>query len=78
MINIREQAYFAAFRPCGCLSACINADYEQAADLARRWQSQGLTVQKMTGDQLVTLEWGCVQPREKNHDHNLNLRSRYE
>lgn len=78
MINIRAQTYFAAFRFCGCLSTCVSVDYENSSDLTRRWQAQGLTVRKMTGDELIKLEWGCVASREKNHDHNLNLRSRYE
>ncbi len=67
MIAIGEIVFLAAFRPCGCLSTCINANFETANCLRQEWESKGLIVKEMTGQELVNLEWACPVYRAKQH-----------
>lgn len=67
MIAIALMTFLAAFRPCGCLSTCVNADYEGANDMRRKWEENGLIVKEMRGHELVALEWACPIYRAKHH-----------
>ena len=67
MIAIALMTFLAAFRPCGCLSTCVNADCEGAEDMRLKWEQGGLTVKEMYGYELVKLEWACPVKRAKHH-----------
>lgn len=67
MITVRDQSFYVAFRPCGCLSACINVEYALSAEVGHKWQASGLTVKQMTGDEMIEMEWGCAESQAPNH-----------
>ncbi len=67
MIDISELTFFAAFRPCGCLSTCVRTDVEDANAIQQAWQAKGLIVREMTGRELVSMKWACPIYRAKQH-----------
>ncbi len=67
MIDIGDMIFLAAFRPCGCLSTCINATFETAERVRQEWEAKGLIVKEMTGHELITMRWACPVYRAKQH-----------
>lgn len=70
MIDIALKMFYAAFRPCGCLSTCVNADFEGAEDMRTEWEKNGLTVKSLRGHELVSMPWTCPIYRAKQHRLN--------
>lgn len=71
-MSIRDQKFYAAFRPCGCLSSCVPITYTNAQDVTTRWIQKGFTVVTLTGAEIIDSQWGCSKSEDIEHHRIIN------